>query len=177
MSCQAVKLSGDICGKNSSNGSYFWFRDNFRDYDKIIHLCQDCANKILGSLMYDEIQEEYLIKKLDHKVKSLVKSHTTYTAESREIYRKLKVLRDHKNNIRNKTCRWCCYSLKQPNDPLDQQGKQYSHATFHTGSGHGRAWILFHTECAVSWLAHATNIDTETLKVLRPKLVQQETLI
>lgn len=204
-SCQAVNFHGMKCGKDATEGSYFWFYDPYQRINRTFHVCQEQSNKIINELIQKELGYQQLLDKIHGKIESLkkqkskgsnlteerqkikdakeqglpipkFKSMKQIDKEISELYEKSKKFRDIKNNERNKTCRYCGFPLREPSEQGDQVGKAYTHADFHSGHGYRREVIMFHTECGISWLIGKVHLIEKELKYVRPKRTGQGVL-
>lgn len=203
--CQAKTYGGARCGKDATDQSYFWYYDQNQRVNRVFHLCQDHSNMFLNELMEKENSFARLIDKLYKKVENLkheknksanfsdqrkqiqeakqngvpipkFKSLRKIDDDISETWRKINVYKSLLNNARNKLCRKCNYSLKEPNDIADQIGNKYSHADFHSGHGYRRVVCLFHTECGISWILGKVLLEEKEIKYVRPKLKGQGVL-
>jgi len=183
-SCQAVNFAGVRCSRNLDDLPYFIYHDAQGRLDKVVYLCQDHSNKLLGTLMETELGYTRLIQSLSKKIdytRGLIRSEKSTKNENREkdlrlLYEKIKRFNEIRNIERNRKCRFCGHPLNEPDEPKDQIGRKYSHATFHSDIGRRRADILFHTECGITWYSNAIYLETKDLKYLQPVRTKQHTL-
>jgi hypothetical protein len=182
--CQSKNFAGVRCGKKADDAPYFLFHDTLGRCTKLFPLCLDDSNRILGILMEKELGYDRLIKTLRKKAENLrstIRSEKSSKNEYREkelkvLYEKVKRFVEIRNIERNKVCRFCQFPLKEPEFDKDQIGKKFSHANFHSNYGYRRADILFHTECAMTWLSNAVHLDEKVMQYVSPKRTGQHTI-
>lgn len=153
------------------NGLIGWPRG--RLYDNIESLKVQKRKSANFSEQRDAIKQAKENGSTPPKFKSLQKIDN----EISELYRKVKKIKELKNIERNHTCRRCGYELKEPYDLGDQIAGAYGHADFHSGRGHRREVLLFHSECGISWLLANVLLTDKELKYVRPQRFKQGVLI
>jgi len=183
-SCSSRNFAGVRCARKVDIMPYFIYHDSMGRFTEIKYLCQDDSNRILGQLMEREMQQTRLIdtlrKKIDY-LQTQIRSEKSTKNENRQkelrvLFEKIKRINEHRNNIRNKECRFCNHPLKDPEQEDDQLGKCFSHANFHSPVGYRRADILFHNNCGITWLSNMIYFEKKDMKYLQPKRTGQHTL-
>jgi hypothetical protein len=190
--------SNKRCGRSQPTMPYFWFRDSHGLISKEFVLCFDHAQTLLGTLMGKERGYKNLVISLYKKAKIMqndlykgvtVSEERAKMKEARdnglpepefknvvdmrhnikEIYRKVDKFKGLQNNERNKTCRYCGFSLKEPEFPEDQISNHFSHADWHSDKGYRREVTMFHTRCGRIWLVKFINVDEKIRIAILPR--------
>lgn len=183
-SCQSTNFAGVRCSRKLDDLPYFIYHDSQGRLDKVVYLCLDDSNRILGQLMETELGYTRLIDSLRKKteyIRGLVRQEVSSKNESRQkelkvLYEKIKRFNEIRNIERNRKCRFCGHPLNEPEEPKDQIGRKYSHATFHSDIGKRRADILFHSECGLTWFANTIYMEKKDLKYIAPLRTKQHTM-
>lgn len=169
------------------NKPYFWYYDAHERINQVFKLDYNTSNQLFGLLLAKETEVNITIKKLYQKIESKKKAkiergaaesvRDSLNQEISILYNKVKSFRDIKNTIRNKTCRYCRYPLKEPKFKENQIGESFSHADLHSAFGYRREVILFHTECGISWLTQNIALNDKVLAKVRPQRIGQDDLL
>lgn len=204
-SCQSINFTGNRCSRKADESDYFIFHDSMGRCTKLFHLCHDDSNRILGQLMQKELGYTRLLDSLKKKIDNLrvelnkghniseerekirqsreegrpapkFKSVEKLNHEIKELYLKRSKFFDIRQFERNAVCRFCGFPLLEPEFPHDQISNKFLHANFHSNTGKRRADIMFHSECAMTWLANTIHLDKDVLQYIQPKLTGQHTL-
>ena len=202
--CQALSQNKLKCSKQSED--YFWFHDSHNLIDETFHLCHDHSQHILLHQMKNEDSLKIASKRLELRIKSLKKSiigGSNVEEERKKIreaieeglprpkfqnidklqneikmeYEKMRRLRELINNERNKICRWCGYSLKEPEFPEDHiTGNPYSHADFHSIKGFRRETMMYHTSCGRQFMFEQLKLSAKIISFIKPRSTGQQTI-
>ena len=203
--CQALSQNKSRCGKQSSD--YFWFHDSHNLIDETFHICHDHSQHILSEQMKNEDNFKYAVKRLQLTIQSLkrdLQKGTNIEEERKKIresieeglarpkfkkiddiqkdirinYEKMTKLRELINVERNKICRWCGYSLREPEFESDHiQTNPYSHADFHSENGYRRETMMYHTQCGRQFMLERLKLSEKTIQFIKPRRVGQHTLV
>ena len=183
--CNATNYSGNKCNLSSIDMPYFWYYDAHKRINKVFYLCQEHSNTIINSLLRSEISHNTTLTNLYRRAdrnKGYLRDKISYEKklalrdDSKLIYENIKKFKQIKNKIRNDTCRYCEYPLKEPENIKDQIGNSFSHADVHSQFGHWREALLFHTECGITFLLSKLMIPKKDIAFIRPKLIGQHLL-
>lgn len=203
--CQAINYAGNICNQKSNELNYFWFYDPHGRINKVFYLCQKHSNILVDGLMEKEKGYANLITACYDQIKKKRNEleHGSNLTEQREAIKNarengipaphFKSVQELKNEInklyetisnakkivvieRNKVCRYCKYTLREPESPKDQLGERYANIDFKSYNGYRRLDAMFHTECAIAWLTNKLAMKTEDMKYLQPKRTGQQTI-
>ena len=168
------------------NTPYFWYYDAHERINQVFKLDINRSNFIFGRLLADEQKNKQILERLYQKAQAKRREKINRGAaesvreslnhELNEIYEKIKKFKDIINNIRNKTCRYCGYPLREPKYKENQIGESFSHADLHSAAGYRREVILFHTECGISWLINEIALKDKILSKVRPQRIGQTVL-
>ncbi len=88
--------------------------------------------------------------------------------EKQEFWTQIKNCKKILQQIRNKTCVFCQFPLRDPEFPQDQIGYKFSNADFKGVQGYRRFDALFHTECFITWYSNKFALDHKELKYIQP---------
>ena len=203
--CQSLNQNKSRCGKQSED--YFWFHDSHGLIDETFHICHDHSQHILSEQMVNEDNYKRIVSRLKLHIERLKRDMgrgSNIDEERQKIrdaieeglprpkfkkiddlkrdikieYEKLSRIRDLINNERNKTCRWCGFSLKEPEFESDHvSGNAYSHADFHSTQGFRRETMMYHTQCGRQFMLEKFKLSDKVIAFIKPRRTGQHVLV